>query len=139
MVITDQLFPFQWSIRLLIKLLPTTKQLVVLGHDTPNRAASIGLGIVVIFQLDPFQCSTTPRPKSLTPTAKQFVGLGHDTPTSSGEVEPLGLGLGTTDHAGVAPAGGATATKTPAIRQTAAANVTNAGRRNRREWTDRLA
>jgi hypothetical protein len=139
MVMTDQLVPFQWSIRLLIKLLPTTKQLVVLGHDTPVRAASIGLGIVVIFQLDPFQCSTTPRPKSVLPTAKQLVELGHDIPNSSEEVEPLGLGLGTTDQAGVAPDGGATATKTPAIRQTAMANVTDAGRRNRREWTGRLA
>jgi len=139
MVITDQLFPFQWSIRLLTKLSPTTKQLVVLGHDTPNNGASIGLGIVVIFQLDPFQCSTRLGPESVSPTAKQLVELGHDTPTSSGEVEPRGLGLGTTDHAGVAPAGDATATKTPAIRKTATANVTNAGRRNRREWTGRLA
>ena len=55
-------------------------------------------GLVMIFQTDPFQCSTRPPPPS--PTAKQLVVLGHDTPPSEATPKPVvGLGLGTTDHA----------------------------------------
>ena len=68
---------------------PTAKQLVVLGHDTPNSPAPIeplGLGVAMIFQLLPFQCSTrlTTVYKGaalyVEPTAKQLVVLGHETP-----------------------------------------------------------
>ena len=40
---------------------PTALQLVVLAHDTPLRSSlnePLGLGLVMIDQLVPFQCST---------------------------------------------------------------------------------
>ena len=138
MVMIDQLVPFQWAISVLIKLLATAKQFVVLGHVTSDRLKPAGVGMVMIFQLVPFQCSIRLW-KSVKPTAKQLVVLGHDTPNSSLLVEPVGSGLGVTDHAGVAPADGAAANTTPAIRATVTASVTNAGRRNRRREIGRLA
>jgi hypothetical protein len=71
----------------------------VLTHEPPT----LGLGLIT--QVEPFQCSTSVRetPYCVKPTAKQFVALVHDTPESStvkpGRVVPggfgLGLGLGT--------------------------------------------
>jgi hypothetical protein len=41
--------------------LPTAKQLVVLGQDTPKRVLvfALGFGLAMIVQLVPFQCSTS--------------------------------------------------------------------------------
>jgi hypothetical protein len=58
LVTIDQLVPFQCSTNVEeLLLVPTAKQLVVLGHDTPLRTAEL-LGLVTIDQLVPFQCST---------------------------------------------------------------------------------
>jgi hypothetical protein len=60
----DQLVPFQRSTNVVVVApsneWPTAKQLVVLGHDTPFRtlsAAPLGLGLVTMDQLVPFQRS----------------------------------------------------------------------------------
>ncbi len=59
-----QRLPFQCSTNVLVRgldQLPTAKQLVVLGHDTPFRVAyvnPIGLRLCMISQLPPFQRST---------------------------------------------------------------------------------
>lgn len=62
---TDQLVPFQCSANVSptepFRYSPTALQLVVLGHDTPDRTESVvpaGLGLVTIDQLVPSQCST---------------------------------------------------------------------------------
>jgi hypothetical protein len=60
----DQLVPFQRSTNVLVVVpsneRPTAKQVVGLGHDTPFRtlsAAPVGLGLVTMDQLVPFQRS----------------------------------------------------------------------------------
>jgi hypothetical protein len=92
----DQVCPFQCSTNVEKALgappdwvSPTAKQLVVLGQDSPYRYASpgvpVGLGLVMIDQVCPFQCSANallipgPYEELSQPTAKQLVVLGHDT------------------------------------------------------------
>jgi len=44
-----------------VSVLPTAKQLVVVGHDTAERLSyvkPVGLGLFMTPQLFPFQCST---------------------------------------------------------------------------------
>jgi len=85
-------------------LKPTAKQLVVSTHDTPKSAdwvAPLGLGLVTIAQVVPFQRSTNvfSTEFDLSPTAKQLVVSTHDTASSSALVEPsVGFGLPTIDH-----------------------------------------
>ena len=90
---------------------PTAKQLVVLGHETPNRLVSVapfGVGLGTIFQLVPSHrsinvlASTDVDARTETsPTAKQLVGLEQATASSSGSLSTAsdtGLGLGTIDQ-----------------------------------------
>ncbi len=99
---TDQRLPFQRSTtvrrtnRSGEKELPTAKQLVVLGHDTPassSKPPCLGRPVVVD-QRFPFQC-TIRLPSPRKPTAKQLVVLGQDTPSSQepSSVPTFGLGM----------------------------------------------
>jgi hypothetical protein len=73
--------------------LPTAKQLLALGHDTPLNTVDVewsGLNTRMSPQLPPFQCSTklpALGPSVTLPTAKQLLVLGHDTPTSTLDLE----------------------------------------------------
>jgi hypothetical protein len=108
LVTIDQLVPFQCSTSVLsadvVEELPTAKQLVVLAHATPYRMTAfvpVGLGLVTIDQLVPFQCSTNvlvPEPLDEKPTAKQLVVLGHETPYKTTKFAPVGWGLATIDQ-----------------------------------------
>jgi hypothetical protein len=69
-LVIDQVVPFHCSISVLLSKfavveLPTAKQLVVLGHAMPSRAASttpLGFGVLTIDHAVPFQCSTNVLP-----------------------------------------------------------------------------
>ena len=66
----------------------------MLGLD----ASPVGVGLGMIDQRVPFQCSTNVKVAELVswvPTAKQLVRVGHDTALNSDE---LRLGLTTIDH-----------------------------------------
>src|SRR3954447_16228911 len=87
---TDQLVPFQRSIKLFVVVLveyePTAKQLVVLAHDTPFRVATMLAGSTAGAGMRdhavPFQRSRSGLvlvPSKESPTAKQLVVDGHDT------------------------------------------------------------
>ena len=97
---TLQPLPFQCSTNVfsVLPLLPTAKQLLVLGHATPSSCASFpGLGLVITPQLLPFQCSTrvfTAPPVEYPLTAKQLVVLGHAIAESAAlEVGRVGLDI----------------------------------------------
>jgi hypothetical protein len=112
----DQLVPSQCRI-VGLPSPPTAKQLVGEMHATP---ASAGALIGVRVQFDPFQlCATgdgVVRPlNGVLPTATQLAVVAHATARSSPPCGPGGLGLGTTDHAGLATAGCAVSAGTPAI------------------------
>jgi hypothetical protein len=81
---------------------------VVLTHETLLNLVStlaLGFGLAMIFQLVPFQRSTSVRAvepsvdDDESPTAKQLVGLGHDTLNRLTSAAPFGVGLGTIDQA----------------------------------------
>jgi hypothetical protein len=100
LLVVVQLVPFQRSTNVLIVLvvesLPTARQLVVVGQDTPLRLLSVlGFGLVMIDQLVPFQRSTNVLVALVveeSPTATQLVVLGQDTPERM-LVSALVLGL----------------------------------------------
>lgn len=98
---TDQLVPFQRSIKLFVVVLveyePTAKQLVVLAQDTPFRVATRLAGSTAgpgrSDHAVPFQRSTTGLvlvPPKESPTAKQLVVDGHDTASNSLREAPVG-------------------------------------------------
>ena len=106
-----QLLPFQRSISVLygpvmFLRVPTAKQNVALGHETPAKVEilpSVEFGLETIAQVLPFQRSMSVLAELVVfhfhvPTAKQLVAAGHDTPDSWLEVAPAGFGLATTDH-----------------------------------------
>jgi len=73
----------------LVLVLPTAKQLVMVGQDTPLRsalAAPDGLVVVTAAQVVPFHCSTNVVPVALLPTAVQVDVFEHDTATSRSSV-----------------------------------------------------
>ena len=73
--------------------LPTAKQLVVLGHDTPHSTSTYEVtGLRMIDQRVPSQRSTTAWLPA-RPTAKQLDVRGHDTPNSDGPFPPPVTGL----------------------------------------------
>ncbi len=81
------------------KAWPTAMQAAVEGQDTPLRvavAAPVGLGVVCIDQLDPFQLSASVpspmEPMMELPTASHKVFEGHDAPLRLLRVAPAGLG-----------------------------------------------
>jgi hypothetical protein len=93
----DQLVPFQCSTNVFgpEPVVPTAKQLVVLGHATPERTPKL-VGFVTTDHAVPFQCSTNVLFAEFTkevPTAKQLVVLGHATPLSTAKFVLVGLGL----------------------------------------------
>src|SRR5439155_7564474 len=109
LVTIDQLVPSQCSTNVFSTneesvYSPTASQLDVLGHDTPLRTgdvAPLGLGLVTIDQLVPFQRSTNVLFAELveySPTASQLVVLGHDTPVRTGPVAPVAVGRATTEQ-----------------------------------------
>ena len=63
--------------------------------------APVGVGLAMIDQVLPFQCSISAwsvNPVIEFPTATQLVALAHDTPVSALHVAPAELGLATTDQ-----------------------------------------
>ena len=123
---------------------PTAAQVVVLGHDTPSRAASVaplGFGLATIDQLVPFHCSTNVLKcefVKLEPTAKQLVVLGHGTLPKEPFGGPNGFGLGATDHAGVALAGTAATPIAPVTKPTETTSPARSDRHERHEHNNGL-
>src|SRR5436190_1030065 len=99
---SDQLAPFHRSTNVVFVLrppsIPTAKQASVLGHETPHREAdgnAVGLGLGVIDQRDPSQCSANVFAAEVlvfSPTAKQLPAFAHDTPLKKETGSAFGFG-----------------------------------------------
>ena len=101
---TSHAVPFQCSASVCPPSCPTVQQFELLTHSTPPRMLTeLGFGVGTMDHVDPFQCSASvwsvvfvPFPN---PVAQQSTLLTQSTPLNAFNVDALGSGVGTMDHA----------------------------------------